>query len=214
MVRFHPVIVLVALACAREPAPPMHDSAAARASAEVRAPLPVPDSFRVAFATSRGDVVVEVTRSWSPLAADRFHQLVSEGFFDDSRFFRVLNGYIAQFGLSGDPARNERWRGNTLPDEPFTESNARGTLVFAANGPNTRSHQLFFNLSNNEGLDRLGFRPIGRVVEGLGAVDALFSSYGETPDPGMIANRGSKYLVNMFPELDYIRTARVLDWPR
>lgn len=207
-------MVLLALACAREPAPPVQDASAPAATADVRAPLPVPDSFRVAFATSRGNVVVEVRRAWSPLAADRLHQLVSEGSFDDNRFFRVLNGYIAQFGLSGDPARNERWRGNVIPDEPFTESNVRGTLVFAANGPDTRSHQLFFNLSNNRGLDRLGFRPIGRVVEGMPALDSLFSSYGETPDAGMIANRGSKYLENMFPELDYIRTARVVDWPR
>lgn len=202
---------VVAIACSSGSPSPAEDTAAV--ATVTRTPLPVPDSFRVAIETSRGIILVEVKRAWSPLAADRFHQLVSEGFFDDNRFFRVLQGYVAQFGLSGDPARNEKWRGLPIPDEPFVRSNRRGTLVFAANGSGTRSHQLFFNLSDNAALDGLGFRPIGRVVEGMSAVDSLFSSYGETPDAGMIANRGNKYLTSMFPELDHIRTARVVRAP-
>lgn len=174
---------------------------------------PAPDSFRVALSTSKGDVVVAIYKSWSPHGADRFYQLVSEGFFDDQRFFRVIPQYIAQFGASADPKRNDRWDDAKIPDDPRTQSNARGTLSFAAEAPNTRSHQLFFNLKDNPKLDPQGFVPIGRVVEGMGVLDALYDDYGDTPKYRLVATLGNGYLRRMFPRMDYIRTARVVGAP-
>jgi len=174
---------------------------------------PAPDSFRVALSTSKGDVVVAVYKAWSPHGADRFYQLVSEGFFDDQRFFRVIPQYIAQFGASGDPERNDRWDDAKIPDDPRKETNARGTLSFAAEAPNTRSHQLFFNLKDNPKLDPQNFIPIGRVVEGMSVLDALYDDYGDTPKFRLVATLGNEYLQRMFPRLDYIRTARVIGAP-
>ena len=171
---------------------------------------PAPDSFRVAMATSKGDVVVEVYKAWSPHGADRFHQLVAERFFDEQRFFRVLPQYIAQFGANDDPEWNKRADKVKIPDDPPRESNRRGTLVFAADAPNTRSHQLFFNLKDNPRLDTQGFVPIGRVVEGMSVLDAVYDDYGETPKYHLIATLGNKYLQRMFPKMDYIKTARVV----
>src|SRR5215207_5319945 len=171
---------------------------------------PAPDSFRVAMATSKGDLVVAVYKAWSPHGADRFYQLVSEGFFDDQRFFRVIPQYIAQFGASGDPERNDRWDDAKIPDDPRTQSNVRGTLSFAAEAPNTRSHQLFFNVKDNPKLDPQNFIPIGRVVEGMSVLDALYDDYGDTPKFRLVATLGNEYLQRMFPRLDYIKTARVI----
>jgi cyclophilin family peptidyl-prolyl cis-trans isomerase len=174
---------------------------------------PAPDSFRVALSTSKGDVVVAVYKSWSPHGADRFYQLVSEGFFDNQRFFRVIPQYIAQFGASGDPERNDRWDDAKIPDDPRKESNVRGTLSFAAEAPNTRSHQLFFNLKDNPKLDPQNFIPIGRVVEGMSVLDALSDDYGDTPKFRLVATLGNEYLQRMFPRLDFIKTARVSGAP-
>jgi cyclophilin family peptidyl-prolyl cis-trans isomerase len=171
---------------------------------------PAPDSFRVAFQTSRGNFVVAVDKSWSPNGADRFYQLAASGFFDDQRFFRVLSGYIAQFGASGDPKANEQWEGKKIPDDPRRESNARGTVSFASDGPGSRTHQLFVNLKNNPKLDAQDFVPIGRVVEGMSMLDSLNDDYGESPKYHLIATLGNSYLRRMFPKLDYIRTARVV----
>jgi cyclophilin family peptidyl-prolyl cis-trans isomerase len=171
---------------------------------------PAPDSFRVALSTSKGDVIVAVYKAWSPHGADRFYQLVSEGFFDDQRFFRVIPQYIAQFGASADPKKNDRWDDAKIPDDPRTQSNARGTLSFAAEAPNTRSHQLFFNLKDNPKLDPQGFVPIGRVVEGMNVLDALYDDYGDTPKYRLVATLGNEYLHRMFPRMDYIKTARVV----
>ena len=171
---------------------------------------PAPDSFRVAMATSKGDLVVEVYKAWSPHGADRFYQLVSERFFDDQRFFRVLPQYIAQFGANDDPEWNKRADKVKIPDDPPRESNRRGTLSFASDAPNTRSHQLFFNLKDNPKLDPQGFVPIGRVVEGMAVLDSIFDDYGETPKYHLIATLGNNYLQRMFPKMDYIRTARVV----
>lgn len=174
---------------------------------------PAPDSFRVALSTSKGDVVVAIYKSWSPHGADRFYQLVSERFFDDQRFFRVIPQYIAQFGASADPKKNDRWDDAKIPDDPRTQSNARGTLSFAAEAPNTRSHQLFFNLKDNPKLDPQGFVPIGRVVEGMNVLDALYDDYGDTPKYRLVATLGNEYLHRMFPRMDFIRTARVVGAP-
>ena len=174
---------------------------------------PVPDSFRVAMSTNKGDVVVEVYKEWSPHGAQRFYQLVSEGFFDDQRFFRVIPQYIAQFGAHGDPKRNDRWDDAKIPDDPRKQSNVRGTLSFAAEAPNTRSHQLFFNLKDNPKLDPQNFIPIGRVVEGMPVLDSLYDEYGDTPKFRLVASLGNEYLQRMFPRLDYIKTARVIGAP-
>jgi len=174
---------------------------------------PAPDSFHVALATSKGNVVVAVYKSWSPHGADRFYRLVSEGFFDDQRFFRVIPQYIAQFGASADPKKNDRWDDDKIPDDPRTQSNARGTLSFAAEAPNTRSHQLFFNLKDNPKLDPQGFVPIGRVVEGMSVLDSLYDEYGDTPKYRLVATLGNEYLHRMFPRMDYIKSARVVAAP-
>jgi peptidyl-prolyl cis-trans isomerase A (cyclophilin A) len=167
-----------------------------------------PDSFRVTFETSRGPFIVQIDRGWAPKGADRFHALVTEGFFDDSRFFRVVPGFVVQFGLNADPARNKSWD-KRLPDDSVTHTNARGTIVFATQGPNTRTHQMFINLADNPQLDGMGFAPIGRVVDGMSVVDSLYGGYGESPDQELIQRAGNSYLDRDFPKLDRIKTAKV-----
>ena len=171
---------------------------------------PAPDVFRVAFETTRGTFVVEVKRAWTPRGADRFYDLAAEGFFDENRFFRVLPGFIAQFGVNDDKKLNERWEATTIADDPVRQTNAHGTLVFASDGANSRSHQLFINLADNKTLDRQGFSPLGRVVMGLSVVDSIYSGYGETPSYHLLATLGNSYLKRMFPRLDYIKTARIV----
>jgi len=197
----------LAVACG-EKAPPASDTAAAAAKAVTG---PAPDSFRVAFETTRGNFVVQVNRAWAPLGADRFYRLVEQHFFDGDKFFRVVPGFVAQFGLNGDPKRNEPWDNNRLPDDSVRHKNVKYTLTFAAmSAPNTRSYQLFLNLKDNLQLDRMGFAPIGAVVDGQAVVDSLYSGYGETPDQPMIQAQGNDYLDHMFPKLDAIKTARIV----
>ena len=170
---------------------------------------PAPDSFRVAFATSKGTFVVDAHRAWSPNGADRFYALVRSGFFDENRFFRVLPAYIAQFGINDQKKVNERWD-TPIPDDPRRESNARGTLVFTTSGPDTRAHQLFINLADNKRLDPQGFVPFARVVSGMEVVDSLYDDYGDAPVQQLISTLGNNYLLRMFPKLDYITTARIV----
>ena len=174
---------------------------------------PAPDSFRVNFETSKGAFTVDVKRAWAPNGADRFYALVSEGFFDENRFFRVLPGFIAQFGANDDKKRNEAWEKKPIPDDSVKEKNLRGTLTFASNGANSRTHQLFVNLKNNASLDTQGFAPIGRVVQGMSVVDSLYDDYGDTPRYHLIATLGNNYLMRMFPKLDYIKTATLVRAP-
>ena len=171
---------------------------------------PAPDSFRVAFETTRGRFVVEVVRVLSPHGADRFYDLAAEGFFDETAFFRVVPDFVAQFGVNNDRALNEAWDAKTILDDSVKAPNTRGTLVYASNGANSRSHQLFVNLTDNKNLDRQGFAPIGRVVEGMGVVDSLYSGYGEQPSYHLLATLGNSYLKRMFPKVDYIKSARLL----
>jgi peptidyl-prolyl cis-trans isomerase A (cyclophilin A) len=168
-----------------------------------------PADYRVRFETSAGTFVVEVSRLWAPRGADRFYNLVSHGFYDGTRFFRVLPGFVAQFGISGDPARSARWREATIPDDPVTQHNLRGTVTFATAGPNTRTTQLFINLADNTRLDASGFAPFGRVVDGMEVVDRLYAGYGETPDQGSIQMQGNAYLAAAFPRLDSIAHATI-----
>jgi peptidyl-prolyl cis-trans isomerase A (cyclophilin A) len=176
---------------------------------------PAPDSYRVNFETSKGNFVVEVNKAWAPEGAERFYLLVRRGFYDDTRFFRVLRNFVVQFGISGDPAVSSRWRTATIPDDAVKESNRRGTITFATSGPNTRTTQVFINLADNVRLDGMGFAPFGRVVSGMDVVDRLYDAYGEGtprgngPDQQLIESQGNAYLEGSFPRLDHIRSARV-----
>lgn len=178
-----------------------------------------PDSFDVRVESSRGPFVIRVHRAWSPLGAARFHYLVKSRYYDETRFFRVVGGFVAQWGLSGDSAVNAAWQGKSIPDEPVQASNTRGRVSYARGGPNTRSVQLYVNLVDNVRLDTVstfGFPPIGEVVSGMDAVDSLTFEYGgrssqRLPGPSQdsIRLRGNAYLARQFPNLDYIRTARI-----
>jgi peptidyl-prolyl cis-trans isomerase A (cyclophilin A) len=172
-----------------------------------------PEKFDVKFETTRGDFVVQVNRTWAPLGADRFYNLVKHGYFTGAAFFRVVPGFIVQFGLSPDPAVNRVWRNANIKDDPVTQSNKRGTLTFATAGPNTRTTQLFINYANNSGLDRQGFAPFGLVTSGMDVVDKIYSGYGEQPDQGAITSQGMSYLQKHFPNLDTIKSATIVTAP-
>ena len=168
-----------------------------------------PGTFRARFQTSAGDFTVEVTRAWAPKGADRLYNLIQGGFYDGDRFFRVLPGFVVQFGLNGSPAVNAAWHDAAIPDDPVTQHNSAGTVVFATAGPNTRTTQLFINYADNVRLDGMGFAPVGRVVEGMDVVQRIFSGYGETPDQGLIESQGNAYLTQAFPKLDFIQKATI-----
>jgi len=175
-----------------------------------------PEIYRARFTTSKGDFVIEVTRAWAPHGADRFYNLVANGFFDDCRFFRVVYGFMAQFGIHGDPALNSVWSEARIPDDPVQQSNKRGYVTFATAGPNTRTTQVFINfVDKNTSLDSQGFAPFGKVVEGMELVGKLFSGYGEGapkghgPDQNRIQKEGNAYLAKSFPKLDYIKKASI-----
>jgi cyclophilin family peptidyl-prolyl cis-trans isomerase len=169
-----------------------------------------PSSYRARFETSAGSFTVEVTRDWAPLGADRLYNLVRAGFFDGTRFFRVVPGFVVQFGLSGDPAISARWQVASIPDDPVVQHNTRGTLTFATAGPATRTTQLFINFGDNSRLDGMGFSPLGRVVDGMDVVDRIYAGYGEQPDQGQIQAQGNAYLRSRFPQLDSIAHATIV----
>ena len=184
-----------------------------------RAQERAPKTFRVRFDTTKGAFVVEVHREWAPRAADRFYNLAKVGFFDEIRFFRVIAGFMVQFGIQGDPAVAAAWREAAIQDDPVTQSNRRGMVTFATAGPNTRTTQVFINFKDNVGLDRQGFAPFGQVVEGMSVVDSLYSGYGEGgprgggPDQGRLQMEGNAYLKREFPKLDSVKTAKVIPAP-
>ena len=171
-----------------------------------------PDKYKAKFDTSAGVIVIEVTRAWAPLGADRFYNLVKNGFYDDVRFFRVLDGFMAQFGMNGDPAIQKVWGQNNFKDDPVKESNKRGYVTFAKTGaPDSRSTQIFINFGDNAGLDKQGFAPFGRVTDGMNVVDKLYTGYGSNnvPDQGRITTEGNAYLLKSYPKLDYIKKATI-----
>ena len=177
---------------------------------------PSPAEYRVSVETTKGTFVVAVTRALAPRGADRFYRLVRAGYFDDSRFFRVVPGFIAQFGIPGDPAITRVWKDRRMPDDSARASNVRGMIAYAMTGPNTRTTQLFISLVDNSRIDAQGFAPIGRVVSGMEVVDQLYGGYGETAGGGMRAgrqermmNEGNHHLDRDFPKLDRILRARV-----
>lgn len=168
-----------------------------------------PATYRVVFTTSKGPFTVEVHRDWAPKGADRFYELVKDGFYNGNRFFRVVPGFVVQWGINGDPSVQATWRNKTIPDDPVIESNKLGTITFATSGPNTRTTQLFINLADNPSLDGQGFAPFGQVISGLNVAESLYSGYGQTPDQSQIQMQGNAYLQSQFQMLDYIETARV-----
>src|SRR3954463_13810368 len=179
---------------------------------------PAPRLFRVRVETTKGPIVIEVHRDWAPHGADRFRELVTAGYFDDNRFFRVVKGQWAQFGINGDPLVATRWRKRTIPDDPRTQSNVRGMVAFAFAEPNGRTAQIYIALEDlSDPQDAQGFAPFGRVVEGMDVADALNTEYGEAAGGGIRAGRqqllfdqGNRYLDREFPRLDRLLQAVVL----
>lgn len=175
-----------------------------------------PESYKAQFDTTKGKITIEVTRSLSPNGADRFYNLVRSGYFKDIAFFRVIPGFMCQFGIHGDPAVSAKWRKANLTDDPVKGSNSRGAITFATAGPNTRTTQLFINFGDNRNLDGMGFSSFGKVVEGMDIVDKINGEYGEGaprgrgPDQGRIQAEGNAYLKKDFPNLDYIKSATIL----
>lgn len=174
-----------------------------------------PPIYKARFDTSKGAFVVEVHREWAPNGADRFYNLVKNGFYDDARFFRVVSGFMVQFGINGDPKVAAPWRSAAIKDDPVKQSNKRGIITFATAGPDTRTTQVFINFADNSPLDRQGFSPFGQVTSGMSVVDALYSGYGEGapsgrgPDQSRIQREGNAYLKKDFPNLDYIKKATI-----
>jgi peptidyl-prolyl cis-trans isomerase A (cyclophilin A) len=180
-----------------------------------------PDSFAVAFTTSRGDFDLKIHRDWAPRGSDRLYYLFRAHYYDGVRFYRTVDNFVTQFGLSGDTAVSHTWRERKFPDDDVARSNVRGTLTFATGGPDTRTTQLFINYKDNSRLDRMGFAVVGQVVAGMAVVDSLYKGYGEGaprgqgPSQDRIGSEGNAYLIRDFPKLDYIIRARVdQEWRR
>jgi len=173
-----------------------------------------PETFQVKFATTRGDFVVTVNRAWAPIGADRFYNLVKHHFYDNASFFRVVPGFVVQFGISAYPPISAAWENANIKDEPVTQSNKRGYLTYAKTSmPNTRSTQIFINLSDNAGLDRQGFSPFGFVdAQGMKVVEMLYDQYGDSggPEQDQISKLGKPYVDKGWPKLDSIKTATLL----
>lgn len=175
-----------------------------------------PATYKAKFDTSKGSFVIQVTRAWAPNGADRFYNLVKNGYFDDGRFFRVISGFMAQFGLNGDPALNAKWRVARIQDDSVAQSNTRGMVTFATSGPNARTTQVFINFDDNSRLDGMGFAPFGKIISGMDVVDKLYSGYGEGapngrgPDQNRIQTEGNAYLTQSFPRLDHVTKATIV----
>jgi peptidyl-prolyl cis-trans isomerase A (cyclophilin A) len=175
-----------------------------------------PAVYKVKFDTSKGAFVIEVHRDWAPNGADRFYNLVKNGFYNDDRFFRVIDGFMVQFGINGNPKVSQVWQDANIPDDAVKQSNARGMITFATAGPNTRTTQVFINFGDNAGLDGQGFAPFGQVISGMDVVDQLYNGYGEGapkghgPNQGIVQSLGNAYLEKAFPKLDYIKTATLV----
>jgi peptidyl-prolyl cis-trans isomerase A (cyclophilin A) len=176
-----------------------------------------PEVYKVKFVTTKGDFVVEVHREWAPNGADRFYNLIKVGYFDGVKFFRAVENFMVQFGISGDPRVNGAWYRASITDDPVKKSNKRGFITFATSGPHSRTTQVFINYSDaNARLDKTGFAPFGQVVEGMKVVDSLYKGYGEGapsgkgPNQDRIQSEGNKYLDKEFPLLDSIKEAKIL----
>ena len=174
-----------------------------------------PAVYKAKFDTSKGAFVIEVHRDWAPLGADRFYNLVKNGFFNNVRFFRVISGFMVQFGINGDPNISSRWREARIRDDAVKQSNTRGMVTFATAGPNTRTTQVFINFGDNSQLNGMGFAPFGQVISGMNVVDSLYSGYGEGaprgagPDQGRLQQEGNAYLTKEFSKMDYVKKATI-----
>ncbi|HLJ22819.1 MAG TPA: peptidylprolyl isomerase [Candidatus Acidoferrales bacterium] len=221
------------LVAAQTPAPPAKKPSTAAKAPAAKAParttpydptllhpealkLKAPAEYDVKFVTTAGEFTIKVTRSWAPNGADRFYNLVRHHFYDGAAFFRVLPGFMAQFGLSAYPEVSKVWDPATIKDDPVAQSNQRGFVSFATAGPNTRTTQVFINYGNNAALDKSGFSPFAVVSDGMDVVDKLYNGYGEGapdghgPNQGLIGERGHLYLEKGFPKLDVIRSATLV----
>jgi cyclophilin family peptidyl-prolyl cis-trans isomerase len=174
------------------------------------ATLTAPDTFLVEFVCSNGNFVIQCHREWAPVGVDRFYNLVVQGFFDGARFFRVVPGFVVQFGLNGEPALSAKWKEAMLQDEPVKKGNQKATITFAKSSqPNSRTTQLFINLADNSRLDAMGFSAFGEVTMGMNVVEDITAKYGEEPNQMMIQEQGNEYLKTNFPDMDYIKEAYV-----
>jgi peptidyl-prolyl cis-trans isomerase A (cyclophilin A) len=224
---FFPLFVCGAVLFAQTPAPvrPAAKSGVAHAPSAGAPAVPAgrnakaPDILRVKFVTTKGDFVIEADRGFAPLGADRFYNLVKSGFFTNARFFRVVSGFMAQFGIPASPALNKAWQNSNIQDDPVLQSNRPGMVTFAkSSAPNSRSTQIFINLvDNGSKLDNQGFAPFGMVLEGMEVVQKLYSGYGDMPsmgghgpDPTLIQSQGNAYLDKNFPNLDTIKSATII----
>src|SRR3989441_2060174 len=208
-------ILLGTISACEKPAPKAAGVADFQNPADPGFAQQAPDSFRARFSTTKGDFVIVVHRAWAPHGADRFYNLVRSGFYDGVRFFRVIPGFMAQFGIHGDTGVTTAWRVRTIPDDPVRRNNLRGMVTYATAGPGTRTTQIFINYRDNIRLDASGFAPFCQVVEGMEVVDALYGGYGEGapngrgPDQFRVNVEGEKYLARQFPKLDKINKATV-----
>jgi peptidyl-prolyl cis-trans isomerase A (cyclophilin A) len=216
------LIVVLSLFCAIAAASAADQAGAAPNKEKLMNPAALtekaPDVFQAKFETTAGTFVIEVTRAWAPNGADRFYNLVKNGYYDNCRFFRVLKNFMAQFGINGDPKLNAVWRQAQIKDDPVKKSNTRGYVSYAMAGPNTRTTQLFINYNDtNAQLDGQGFSPFGKVVDGMKVVDSLYAAYGEGgqggPDQNRIQMEGNAYLDKGFPKLDAIISATIVAKP-
>lgn len=222
------IFSFTAAAQAPSPAPAKKPATAAKAPATSKTPYDpallhpatlnakAPAEYDVKFVTTAGEFTVHVTRAWAPNGADRFYNLVRHHYYDGASFFRVLSGFMAQFGLSAYPEVSNVWETANIKDDPVTQHNQRGYITFATAGPNTRTTQVFINYANNQALDKMGFSPFGQVSEGMEVVNKLYSGYGEGapdgrgPDQSKVGNQGRVYLMKNFPLLDSIKTATIV----
>lgn len=205
--------LLLTSGCIKMRGTPGRPGADGSAALPAYTPGNVPDSFVVRFTTTTGDIDVMARRHWSPNGVAQLYDVVYANYYDGARFFRAIRGFVAQFGLAADPAVTAQWTERRIKDDPVTQSNRRGTLVFASGGPDTRTTQLFFNLRDNPRLDGLGFPPLGEVIAGLEAMDRIFTGYGDgsvAPRQDRITREGDAYLADQFPLLDKIHRARVI----
>jgi len=202
---------------AAEPPAPTPAGANAALTDPSKANAKAPDTYKAKFETTKGNFVIQVTKSWAPNGADRFYNLVKSGYYDDVAFFRVISGFMVQFGIHGTPAVNDAWRSARIQDDPVTQSNAPGMVTFATSGPNTRTTQVFINFGNNKALDAQGFSPFGKVVEGMDVVNKLHAGYGEGaprgrgPSQAEMQKTGNAYLKASFPELDWVKKATIVE---
>ena len=169
------------------------------------------DVYKVKFETSKGDVVLEIHPEWAPLGAAQFKKAVEEGVYNDAKFFRVVPGFMVQFGIPADPALAAQWRNNRIKDDKVTQPNTKGYITFATSGPNSRTSQVFINFGDNKFLDPQGFAPFGKVVEGMEIVEAINAEYRERPDQGRIQAQGNAYLTKEFPNMDGIVKATIIE---